>query len=333
LNSNTRAAALLANLFIHAGYGVDIFFTLSGYLICTLLLQEKASTGTISLGSFYTRRVFRILPPIILYLTSLLILIQCHLLPQIPAADFLSVLLFARNYSLGSWYTAHFWSLAVEEHFYLVAPLFFLVLPWKWALRFALALILICIGVRWFEFSHFSYAASQLQFRTENRFDALLWGCILALLLHRPAIRERIASRVTGLAAALTGLAAVMLLSFFSAQAPRRTIVAFVMPLLISYTVLHTESPFGKFLELRFLRWIGRLSYSLYIWQMLFLPEGARPLGRLQSFPLALIIPLLCAVASYYWVEKPLIRIGHKLATARLPIREERSTLALRAEI
>jgi peptidoglycan/LPS O-acetylase OafA/YrhL len=315
LNSHTRAGALAARFLSHAGYGVDIFFALSGYLICTLLLQEKARTGTISLGRFYTRRIFRILPPILVYLATLFILAQCNLLPRIPAVDFLRVLFFARNYFQGSWYTGHFWSLAVEEHFYLVAPLFFLVLPWKRALQIALVLVLACIGIRWFEFFH-STVEGLLQFRTENRFDALLWGGILALLLHRPAIRQRIAIRLTGPVAILAGISAVFLLNLFSSQPSRRTVVASIMPLLIAYTVLHAESLFGRLLELSFLRWIGRLSYSLYIWQMLFLPDGTRPLGQLQSFPLALIFPLLCAVASYYCVEKPMIRLGHKLASS-----------------
>jgi peptidoglycan/LPS O-acetylase OafA/YrhL len=317
MNSHTRVGALAATLLSHAGYGVDIFFALSGYLICTLLLKEKERTGTISMGRFYTRRAFRILPSVFFYLTALFVLTQFRVLPKIPTTDFVRVLFFARNYFLGPWYTGHFWSLAIEEHFYLVAPLFFLLLPWKWGLRIALVLTLACIGIRWFEFAHESLLpGTLLQFRTENRFDALLWGAILALLLNRLAIRKWMAARLNGLVTALIGITAVVLLSVFSAQGVRRTVVAVVMPLLIVYTVLHAESLFGKFLELGFLRWIGRLSYSLYIWQMLFLPEGPRPLGIVQSFPLALVLPLICAASSYYLVEKPMIRIGHRLTAS-----------------
>jgi peptidoglycan/LPS O-acetylase OafA/YrhL len=160
------------------------------------------------------------------------------------------------------------------------------------------------------------FGGFNLQFRTENRFDALLWGGILALLLHQPVIRQSIAARLTGVVASLSAMSAVLLLNLFSSQPSRRTIVAFIMPLLIAYTVVHPESRFGKLLELKPLRWIGRLSYSLYIWQMLFLPEGARPLRGLQAFPLALVFTLITAVVSYYLVEKPLIRIGHKLASS-----------------
>jgi len=316
INSKTRVGSLAAEFLDHAGYGVDIFFALSGYLICTFLIQEKNRTGTISLGRFYTRRAFRILPPIILYLSILLILSICDLLHQISVADILHVLLFARNYFLGTWYTGHFWSLAVEEHFYLVAPLILLVLSTKWAMRAALVLILLCISIRWFEFAHFTSSSSLLQFRTENRFDGLLWGCVVALLLHKPWIRERAAKHVNSICVAIVLPAAIVLLMVFTSTPARRTVVAAVMPILISYTVLHPASIFGKILELSVLRWVGRLSYSLYIWQMLFLPPGPRPLGPLQSFPFALILALACAVCSYYLVEKPMLRVGHRLAGA-----------------
>src|SRR5215469_5344736 len=71
LRSGTLAGKALAALFVHAGYGVDVFFALSGYLIGTLLLREKYATGKISLEKFYTRRVFRILPPIFIYLATI----------------------------------------------------------------------------------------------------------------------------------------------------------------------------------------------------------------------------------------------------------------------
>ena len=278
-------------------------------------MEEKKRTGTISLGWFYTRRAFRILPPILVYLAALFVLGRLDKIPAIPAIDFARILLFARNYFAGPWYTGHFWSLAVEEHFYLFAPLFFLILPKRRALPISLTLVGVCVGIRWFEFAHRGWFPGELlQFRTENRFDAMLWGAILAILLQQPAVRTRMTDWLNEVQAAIIGITAVVLLNVFSAQDARRTVVAFVMPLMIAYTVLHADRLVGRFLELRFLRWIGRLSYSLYVWQMLFLPEGPRPLGQLQSFPLAFVLTLACAAASYYLVEKPMIRVGHRLA-------------------
>jgi len=101
-------------------FGVDIFFGLSGLLISALLLEEYSQKGSISLAGFYTRRIFRILPPCFAFLLMavLLGLIQSPL-------ELASCLAFFRNYlpvSLGGYYTGHLWSLAVEEHFYLLWP-------------------------------------------------------------------------------------------------------------------------------------------------------------------------------------------------------------------
>ena len=81
LRTGTAVGKGLAALFIHAGYGVDVFFAISGYLIGTLLLKEKSANGTISLGRFYTRRVFRILPPILVYLATIYTLHRFNVLP------------------------------------------------------------------------------------------------------------------------------------------------------------------------------------------------------------------------------------------------------------
>ena len=108
--------------------------------------------------------------------------------------------------------------------------------------------------------------------------------------------------------------AAAVLLEVFDSQPSRRTIVACAMPILIAYTVLNPSSMVGRLFELPILRWIGRISYSLYLWQTLFLPPMARPLGVFQAFPLALLAPVICASLSFYLEEKPMVTLGHRLA-------------------
>lgn len=314
MRNGSRPAHLLADLFNHAGYGVDVFFALSGYLICTLLLREKQRTGTINIRRFYERRVFRILPPILLFLMSLVLLSRLAILPHFDIRELFAVLFFYRNYAAGSWYTAHFWSLAVEEHFYAVIPLFLLLTNRRWAMRCAAILIALCIATRWVEFSIGFSNGAILQFRTENRFDGLLWGCILALALHDPATRAWLRERLTAWVFIATIVAAIILLTVFSSQPARRTIVAVVMPILIGHTVLHADGLAGRLLEIPLLRWVGRISYSLYIWQMVFLVQDARPLGLLQGFPLNLIAPIVCASLSYYFLETPMIKLGHRVA-------------------
>ena len=114
----------LAMLSVYGGSGVWIFFAISGILICGRMLQEERKHGRISLRNFYIRRAFRILPPALLYLVTL-----AALSPFLHVAklELVSSMFFFRNYVLAGlppahWFTAHFWSLAVEEHFYLLLP-------------------------------------------------------------------------------------------------------------------------------------------------------------------------------------------------------------------
>jgi peptidoglycan/LPS O-acetylase OafA/YrhL len=310
-NSGTGIGAKAAGLFSHAGVGVDIFFSISGFLICTLLLSEKHQTGTINLPSFYIRRTFRILPPLFVYLATLTLLRLTELVPAIEFGEIQTSALFVRNYfPAGSWYTGHFWTLAIEEHFYLFVPIVLSVLSWKAGLRFAIAVVVCCAIIRWAEFA-FS-TDMKVEFRTEARIDAIMYGAIGAFLVHHS--RSTIARHLTGLRAIGILFAVVLACYFFPTMPVRRTLMAMVMPIPIIFTVLHSETLLAKILELRLLQWIGKLSYSLYIWQMLFLVPYDRPLGILQSFPLAFVCAFGCAAISYYLIERPSIRVGHRLS-------------------
>lgn len=306
--------SLAASFFNHAGYGVDIFFGLSGFLISTLLLDERERSGTVSLMGFYTRRVFRIIPPILVYL---LVLYSAALVLNVGGFEVLASLLFVRNYVDGSWYTGHFWSLSIEEHFYLVMPLLILCLRPRALMVTCLALIGLCIVVRWYEFN-FMHLGANPQFRTENRVDALLWGSVIAQALRIADFKAQFKSLLSPTVLGALVIATVMLLSLYDSQAFRRTLTATVIPIFLVYTVLNPEHGLGRLLETKAMRFIGRLSYSLYVWQMLFLVPASRPLGMLQSFPFAIVMPFFMATLSYRCVEKPFIRMGHRLAARTL---------------
>lgn len=313
-NSETAIGLLLARVFSHVGYGVDVFFCLSGYLICTLLLKERATSGQIAFGGFYIRRAFRILPPIFAYLLTVVILSRAGILPRLEDSEVLSVLFFARNYANGTWYTTHFWSLAVEEHFYFVMPWLLLIRSPRKLLYTLLALIGLCMAIRWIEFSHAMFPANSLQFRTENRFDALGWGAVLAVVLHYPR-SAALAARWLQLRFIGPVFLTVLVLLLSSDWSPyRRTLIAATLPLLIGYTVLNAGRLPGRWLETPALRWLGRLSYSLYIWQNMFLVPDVRHMPFLQSAPVAFGAAIGCAILSYYFLERPCIRLGHQLS-------------------
>jgi peptidoglycan/LPS O-acetylase OafA/YrhL len=97
---------------------------------------------------------------------------------------------------------------------------------------------------------------------------------------------------------------------------------AIVIPLLILSTVLHPNTIQGSILEFLPIRWIGWISYSLYLWQQLFfgtnLVGSPRGIALLREPPISFVALMLCATFSYYVVEKPFIRLGHKLATTSI---------------
>lgn len=307
--SNLPARRTIISLLNHAGYGVDVFFALSGFLITTLLLMEKERSGKIDLSSFYIRRFFRIFPPMAVYLAAIWVFI-----PMVAWTEILASALFYRNYSPGSWYSGHFWSLSIEEHFYAIVPLMVLMLRRNVLLAASILLIVACIAVRWYEFTYLASSFSLPQFRTENRIDALMWGSVVAQLLQRLGWRDRLMIVTHPAMIAAIGVVAMAALVSFEGAPVRRTITAFVLALMILSTTIRPHSWVGQALEWRPVRYKGRLSYSLYIWQMVFLVSGQKPLGELQSAPWAFLFVGLCAWGSYNFVEKPCIRAGHAYA-------------------
>ena len=169
-------------------HGVGIFFVLSGYLITTQLLQDEK----INLKRFYLRRFFRLMPcawTYLLFVEILALILGTHLIGK----DAWSCLFFFRNYypalETGSnTLTGHFWSLSLEEQFYLVWPSLLVIVRRRWALPLASAGVTSCTIFRLFHWQQ--YETALLYLRTEVRADALLVGCILALLLERRAIKE-----------------------------------------------------------------------------------------------------------------------------------------------
>ena len=305
----------------HGLVGVDVFFAISGILICSRLLTEEDSQGFISRHNFYIRRAFRILPPAAFFLATLLVLKATVNLPvQLP--EVLVSLFFVRNYTfpfshfqtIYPFYTSHFWSLAVEEHFYLLLPSLLVFAPQK--MRVPLLLILAsAISL------HRIAPNSWLSFHSDMRLDALFIPAAFAVLLRSPLLSQpNHRQRLIQTLRLWPFLAIAILIPLTYDLIPRTNgiLIAWLMPLIILGTMLRPQSWFSRLLENPILRYIGRISYSLYLWQQLFLIShfGANTarLGVLQSSPLSWLMTFACAIFSYYLVERPLIRLGHRLA-------------------
>ena len=300
--------------------GVDLFFGISGFLICSRLLEEIDQRGNISLGGFYIRRFARILPP---YAALLIALTVMALLgAAISARELLASVFFVRNYlphaSFDVWRTGHLWSLAVEEHFYLIWPtlLFF----WK-PNRAVWRVVVFAVGIAaWrvveFRLKALDHVLPGVSFfmRTDIRFDALLWGCWVALALHEPHWREKLAVAFT-----MPARIAIRILVIVVIVVPIPLGLmwqSILIPLMLAGTVLNPKTILGNILEWRPVAWIGRISYSLYLWQQIFLlPErGAQYLDTIPKTALAFAMVFACAIASYHLIERPMIRVGHRLA-------------------
>jgi peptidoglycan/LPS O-acetylase OafA/YrhL len=337
-----RAIAIIAVLFCHGldrhahpfalqlGFaGVLLFFSISGFLITSRLLEEHALTGKVSFHKFYLRRAFRILPPALFFLGVITLL---GLSGQIPFApiDTLKALLFVRNYAFldlsnaGSWYSVHFWSLAVEEHFYLIWPAILVLVGIKRARWVAPGLAVAAIlwrsldekhqfVIRWF---HAPFL-TQNYGRTDYMADVLLWGCTLALWLSLRPWKSPLPRGTTSLVAlVVAGFLGYELMG--SEVSHGRDLVYLLMAALIGCTVTDPGSVIGRLLELAPLRFIGRLSYSLYLWQQLFFRGDRAPLA-FQHFPLNVALIFACACFSYYLVERPMIRLGSRIARRATP--------------
>jgi peptidoglycan/LPS O-acetylase OafA/YrhL len=294
-------------------FGVDIFFGLSGLLITRLLLQEQSDSGTFSLPQFYIRRTFRILPPLLAYLAAFTVLGLWK-----SNLEFVSSLLFFRNYvppRVTGFSSGHLWSLAVEEHFYLLWPGLLALSGPRHAKRLASGLALL-FGLWHALAPHVApwlFPEVPLLFRTDVRLDALLWGCLAACLLHDTKDDQKFAALLPMPAWIVAAALLVVSIPFYTALAS--VWAAVLLPLILVWTLLHRNSGISRVLGWAGLAWLGRISYSLYLWQQLFLPPGWQPTSLWwRHWPWNLVAALTTATLSYYLVEKPLITVGRRLS-------------------
>jgi peptidoglycan/LPS O-acetylase OafA/YrhL len=302
------------------GHGVEIFFILSGHLITGKLLEDG------SLRKFYTRRAFRILPILFAYLlVASLLGFVLHRIPLLRS-EVVSSALFVRNYfvyltatSTGlGWFTGHLWSLAIEEQFYLIWPLVLLSVGKGTPRRQALAVTLL-FGF-WTTIYVLVHVARLLHLGgwawiPHLNYTGLVVGCLLRIAFSD----ARTAKTITRVFAGRSTIAVTVLSIYIAALHAGSTLFdPLFCGLAVAATLVEPNAWVGRVLEFPVLRWIGRLSYSLYIWQQLFLAFGEtlRPFGFFSRFPINLASLLVVSCLSYYLLERPMMRLGHSLATA-----------------
>jgi peptidoglycan/LPS O-acetylase OafA/YrhL len=300
--------------------GVQLFFALSGLLICGRLLREEAESGTISLRGFYLRRIFRIQPAAMLYLAVMSVFTLVGVIPRfwpgIAGAALMIRNLWPGEQGYEYWFTSHFWSLSVEEHFYLMLPAF-LVLVRRGRLAILSLSVVLLEAWRLFVFGHPKLLNLTWQpfLRTDTSLGVIVLGALAAVALTRPQVRAMAVKYLQPWLALLYVSAIFWRLGVHHSTYDHILLISTFPPLLIS-TMLHPQSLVSRFLEWKPLRWVGRISFSLYLWQQFFfVPVNPPGPGDWRShWALCWTASFACAALSYYFVETPMIRIGHRVA-------------------
>jgi peptidoglycan/LPS O-acetylase OafA/YrhL len=294
--------------------GVYIFFVLSGFLITGLMIRESELNQSVSLRNFYTRRFFRIIPPLLLFLFGVKILASLGLAAATNRA-LLFNLSFFRNYHPGPPIFDHLWSLSVEEQFYLVWPFLFVRFSKQTLTRLLTAVVVIVPIVR---LAAILWLGGKYEWHTEQVADGLAWGCLLAI--RQPDLRANRYYQWFSRSYAALILPFVILLGAHIHPLKLEALVGksalfICVALTIDMMIVRYDSVPGKFLNAAPIAWLGRISYSLYLWQQIFFYGGREVYTQ---FPANLCLAFLCAVFSFYCIERPAIRLG-RLIVGRRP--------------
>lgn len=294
---------------LFADVGVRTFFVLSGYLITVLLLRELAKTGRISLRGFYLRRATRIFPAFYVFLGVVTILVTCGYL-VVPQLQLWLASVYLSNFqAFRAWPIGHLWSLAVEEHFYLLWPLTLALIGKRRACIGVIAVILASPFIRFIAW----HLSTDLQPLIRNAspfvFDALATGCLLALARE---VLEKQRLYMAVLAAPWFWIVPMLLVGTLLAPSPiwmpkpAITFANFGIALAIHRGLLYPNARVSQFLETTPMVWIGTISYSLYLWQQLFLDRSQTSWPH--AFPVNIVLAFCLAATSHYLVEQPILR-------------------------
>lgn len=316
---------------VPGGLGVTIFFFLSGYLITTLLTREWERYDSVSLRAFYLRRLVRLGPPILLAVVVSYALLFAGLAEggfHIPTL--ISQVLFFYNYYFTA-SPAHetvdglgvVWSLAVEEHFYIIWPtMFILICRYRLRTRFVVGLVLIVLiwrGVRFFVLEAFPH---EIHVHTDTRLDSLLYGCLLSLMQWRGQAQMLFKpNRVAMLVWVVAGLAALGFCLIYRnpdfRNVFRYSVQGLALMPLFYYAV--TQSAFFLFRPLNWgwVRWIGIWSFSIYLIHFVIIKalayNGFGQIGEPHMVITSLALSIAFAALSYALVEKPFHPLRRKL--------------------
>lgn len=305
-------------IFYNGYLGVNVFFVISGFLITTLLMKETVKTGTISFKKFFIRRTLRIFPAYYFLLLVYAVLQFCAII-DINWGSWATAITYMKYFNWKKdWFTSHAWSLSIEEHFYLFWPFLFLqgekIRKNASVIMMVLAPLMLLImqlfSVRWLN--------DQIIF---TRIDAIATGCYFAI--YQDLIIEKLRHYWTlWFYVSLIVLFALPNLWELADQSSSQvfkiafgtlkgTVGNFAIGILMMYSVFGPQRLWFKFLNLRIMNFIGLISYSLYLWQQLFIYKSAH---WFNQFPVNIFLILVLATFSYYIIERQFLQLKKKFS-------------------
>ena len=301
--------------------GISIFFVISGFLITIVLLKERFRFGSINIPDFYLRRVFRILPAFLLYILAIAALASAGIL-AIPSQQFWHALTFTMDYvPEKNWFLGHVWSLSVEEQFYLIWPLLVVLCSRRVLTFVAGSVILLGPFIRMADRALLPGTRFEIEYMGHTRADMLMFGCLIALYFQHDRLHALLKkSNVFGVPAfsAIFLFIISPLLELRFGGVYIKTIGYTLQGLSISFIMLYLvtrpHSISGRVFNSKLAIHIGAISYSLYLWQELFI--GFRQFSLVTTL-LRVTVAFLLAETSYFFVESPMLRLKRRVSHER----------------
>jgi len=321
---------VINSLFSGGTLGVYIFFVISGFLITTLLLKEKIKSGTISLRNFYIRRSLRILPVAYLYLLTLFILHEfCGL--AVAPMEYVGCLLFLMN--LGYFHTGiltgHFWSLSVEEQFYIIFPSI-LKRNYRLYINFLFILLVSILVVRMIDFralsklhpAYHTFALLNIVKELIFHLDGIIVGSLLAISLFKNIFPLQFVYKYKILLHVILIPVILIIFNDLLFYSVFNSVISSVLIAVLLASNLKVSGDFiYKVLNFKFLKRIGILSYSTYIWQQLILFRYNNVFNndRYIYWGLLVCLFILSAVvySSYEFFEKRFLNLKQRFTKVK----------------
>ena len=350
-----RALAVLAVIIYHVdvnylpgGFlGVDLFFVLSGYLISSLIIKEYRKTGSLNLYNFYIRRARRLLPAVYFMITAGLVVMV--LFNEVLLRKSHLDAIFGYIYSSNWWYIfhkldyfdsfgaqspfKHLWSLAIEEQFYMIFPLLFLLVNRKKKskdgtyklnknfLYVVLGLILVSLiaHILLFDINNIS----RIYFGTDTRAFSLLVGVVGAILYPMERLHAKVTPQQNMIYSVVSLVSIATLITVMIYTSEYNTLLyrgGFLLVAILGLIVIISSGKqhtlMSRLLSFKPVVFIGKISYSLYLWHfpVLVLTTPVSEIGNpnIIFVILRVILTFILAAASYVFVETPIRKLGFK---------------------